>query len=363
MNCLLRIFELSSDMIFICSAEGKIELINPSATDGLGYQSNDVAGIYFSHLLYQEDQLHVEKSIDQLTREVFPTELRIRHQSGHYHWISCQMHPNPSDGKNIVIAQDITKCKEAQQKIEESKSIKKLNQELTYFNHLLSHDIKEPLRNIVSFSNLALKEIPSNSKLQEYFQYIISSGKQLHLLINNLVIYNNISQDQLLKLRNIDMGQVMDRLQANLDSMIQKRNGQLIYGNLPQVFGNENLIFLVFKHLFENGFLYNDSHEPVVEIKYYCAPHSHEFVITDNGIGIEAEYHSYVFDLFKRLHSRQQYSGTGVGLAIVKKVLEKMDGEIKIIQSVPGQGTSIKVSFPMLNKSAENNVLIDPMYA
>lgn len=363
MNCLLRIFELSSDMIFICSAKGKIELINPSAADGLGYQSDDITGVYFSHLLYQEDQLHFEKSIDQFPHEVSSTELRIRHQSGHYHWISCQMHPNPSDGKNIVIAKDITRCKEAQQKIEESESIKKLNQELTYFTHLLSHDIKEPLRNIVSFSNLALKEIPPNSKLQEYFQYIINSGKQLHLLINNLVIYNNISQDQLLKLKNIDMEQVIDRLRVNMDAMLQERNGKLVYGHLPQIFGNENLISLVFKHLFENGLLYNESHEPTVEIKYHCASHAHEFVITDNGIGIEAEYHSYIFDLFKRLHNRQRYSGTGVGLAIVKKVLEKMDGEIIIVQSVPGQGTSIKLSFPILKRSAENSILIDPMYA
>ncbi len=363
MNCLLRIFELSSDMIFICSARGKIELINPSAENGLGYQRDDIAGVYFSKLLDREDQLRYGDSIDEISQEVPPTELRIRHKSGHYHWISCQTHLSPTDQKNIIIAKDITKCKEAQHQIEASASIKKLNKELTHFNHLLSHDIKEPIRNIVSFSNLALKEIPPNSKLQDYFQYIISSGKQLHLLINNLVIYNNISQDQVLKLQNIDMDLVMNRLQTNMDHIIQQRNGKLIYGGLPQIFGNENLLFLVFKHLFENGFLYNDSDEPTVAIKYYCSSHSHEFVITDNGIGIEAAYHSYVFDLFKRLHSRQQYSGTGVGLAIVRKVLEKMDGEIKIVKSVPGQGTSIKLSFPILNRSTEANFAIDPMYA
>lgn len=363
MNCLLRIFELSSDMIFICSSVGKIELINPAAENGLGYQHDDLAGVYFSKLLYREDQWRHGESMDEISQEIPPTELRIRHKLGHYHWISCQTHISPTDQKNIIIAKDITKCKEAQQQIEESESIKKLNKELTYFNHLLSHDIKEPLRNIVSFSNLALKEIPPNSKLQDYFQYIISSGKQLHLLINNLVIYNNISQNQVLKLRDIDMDLVMDRLQTNLNHIIQQRNGKLIHGNLPKVFGNENLLFLVFKHLFENGFLYNESDEPVVEIKYYCSAHSHEFVITDNGIGIEAEYHSYVFDLFKRLHSRKQYSGTGVGLAIVKKVLEKMDGEIRIVKSVPDQGTSIKLSFPILNRSTEPSFLIDPMYA
>ena len=140
---------------------------------------------------------------------------------------------------------------------------------------------------------------------------------------------------------------LINRLESNLSGIIKEKGGRLLSNKLPMIYGNERLIYMLFKHLLENGFLYNDSPEPKVEIHYDATARFHQFLITDNGIGIETEFHQYVFDLFKRLHNRQDYIGTGIGLATAKKILDRLDGEIRIMHSQPGKGSAFLVRFPI----------------
>lgn len=354
-DCLQKVFELSSDLVVITTAVGNIEMINTSFLQLLGYQLPEMGGKNILEFIHQNDQDVFIRQFNGLVINRYSEDIRFIHKDGFYLWLSWQTHCNQQGGKQIIIAQDVTQSKAAQQIIAESESLKKLNYELTQFNHMLSHDIKEPLRNIVSFSNLAMKEIQPNTKLSEYFSHIINSGKQLDLLINNLVTYNNINSQQAAAFRDIDLQGIAFRLEAAMDKLIQEKNARFLYPKLPKIYGNERFIFLILKHLLENALLYNESPTPIAELKYQVSPTQHEFFITDNGIGIEPQYHSYVFNMFKRLHSRQQYQGAGIGLSIAKKILEKIGGEIAIVYSIPGEGSSFKVSFPILKPSESSS--------
>ncbi len=347
MDCLLKVFELSSDLIAISSMYGAIEAVNPAFQKALGFSGEKIKGSDFVSLFHEEDAAYAQRTLQQGESQLSPTELRIRDHKGLYHWVRLQSHISVTDRKRIFIAQDVTQQRKMQLQLERTVPLQQVHEELQQFNHLVSHDIKEPVRNIVSFSNLALREIPPNSKLEEYFQYIIQNGKQLHLLINNLLSYNTIDKQQNEVLQCFDMQIMLNRLSSNLSDIIKEKGGRLLSNALPRIYGNERLIYMLFRHLLENGFLYNDNPAPQVEIHYDTTPRFHQFLITDNGIGIEPEFHQYVFDLFKRLHNRQDYMGTGIGLATAKKILCKMDGEIRIMHSKPGQGSAFLVRFPI----------------
>ncbi len=348
MDCLLKVFELSTDLIAISSLYGVIETVNPAFQKALGFSVEKIKGSDIVSLFHEEDAAYAQQTLHQSGSQPSPVELRIKSVDGRYRWVRMQIHLSASDRKQIFIAQDVTKERKMQLRLERSAPLHQVHEELRQINHLLSHDIKEPVRNIVSFSNLALREIHDKPKLEEYFHYIIQNGKQLHLLINNLLLYNNIDKQEKEELHAFSMELLAKRLSANLADIIKEKDGRLFYNELPTVYGNERLIYMLFKHLLENGFLYNESPEPKVEIHYEATPRFHQFLITDNGIGIETEFHQYVFDLFKRLHNRQDYLGTGIGLAMAKKIISRMDGDIRIIRSKPGKGSAFLVRFPIV---------------
>lgn len=348
MDCLLKVFELSTDLIAISSLYGAIEAVNPAFQKALGYSGDKIKGSDIFSLLHEEDAPRAQRALRKGEAPSSPLELRIRDKRGRYRWIRLQSHLSDADQKQIFIAQDVTKQRKLQLQLERTAPLQEVREELQRFNHLLSHDIKEPIRNIVSFTNLALREVPANSKLEEYFHYIVQNGKQLHLLINNLLLYNNIDKQQQEVLQCFEMEALINRLTSNLSDIIEEKGGTLRSNKLPIIYGNERLIFMLFKHLLENGFLYNDSPQPSVEIHYDATARYHQFLITDNGIGIETEFHQYVFDLFKRLHNRQDYIGTGIGLATAKKILHRLDGEIRILHSKPGKGSAFLVRFPII---------------
>lgn len=353
MDCLIKVFELSTDLIIISSLHGAIETVNPAFQKALGFSVEKIRGSDVLSLFHKEDAAYAQQTLQQIESQPDPIELRVRNIDGRYRWVRMQIHLSDSDRKRIFIAQDITKERKMQLRLERSTPLHQVREELRQFNHLLSHDIKEPVRNIVSFSNLALREIHDKAKLEEYFHYIIQNGKQLHLLINNLLLYNNIDKQENEELCCFDMGNMIKRLSSNLAEMIKEKDGRLSHNELPTIYGNERLIYMLFKHLLENGFLYNESSEPKVEILYNATPRFHQFLITDNGIGIETEFHQYIFDLFKRLHNRQDYLGTGIGLATAKKILSRMGGEIRIMHSKPGKGSAFLVRFPIIEPPKE----------
>ena len=133
----------------------------------------------------------------------------------------------------------------------------------------------------------------------------------------------------------------------NLQESIKKYNGEVVVNSLPTINSSNAFLFTTLKNLIENGLKYNQSPIPTVEISYHQTETHHQIIVADNGIGIEEQYHKRVFEMFKRLHNRGEYEGSGIGLAIVKLVIEKLDGTIEI-ESKVGKGTVFKILLPVV---------------
>lgn len=231
---------------------------------------------------------------------------------------------------------------------QKNKQLVKANNDLNQFNYIASHDIKEPIRIIGGYVRLIHQKIPNESKaeLKLYFNTIEKGIKQLYTLIEDIMKYTTYSQNKAVDYTNVNLNEVVQNVEVSLEKLINDKNGKITYDNLPTISSNTSILYVALKNLIQNGLQFNESAQP--EVKVLCTK-TDEFVILkiqDNGIGIEPKYHSKVFEMFKRLHSREKFkTNTGLGLSITKTIIEKINGKITI-ESEAGNGTTFIVTLP-----------------
>lgn len=225
--------------------------------------------------------------------------------------------------------------------------LKHTNRELERFAFIASHDLKEPLRSIVSFNNLIQRKLKGtvSSEIEEYFDFVNKSGQQMYQLIESSLEFSRLSKMEIVT-EPADLNQILLQVEESLQGLVQQRKASIEYGSLPIIQSNPHQLFLVFKNLIENGIKYNNSESPCVTI-HYSKNQAHQFLISDNGIGIPEEFHEQVFKMFKRLHNKEEYTGSGLGLAIVRKVVKRLGGEVQIDRSQE-TGSTFIVSLPLL---------------
>jgi|GEM_PF-5152389 len=229
---------------------------------------------------------------------------------------------------------------------DQTSQLKQVNRELRQFNNILSHDLKEPLRNLVSFSTLIRRRFPENDKkLQDYLDIIVNSGQQLHSLVNDVIAYQKIS-DTKGEISTVSTADLLKEVEYAIKDSCGFKENFIQYCDLPVVQSSKPLLFAIFKELIENGLTYNESQSPQVILEYTNTPDQHFFNFKDNGIGIDKAYFSYIFQMFKRLNKRDQYPGSGLGLALCRKLAKRIGGELQLIDSTPGVGSVFQLAIP-----------------
>jgi signal transduction histidine kinase/Tfp pilus assembly protein PilF len=228
-----------------------------------------------------------------------------------------------------------------------NKNLEQANYELRAFNFISSHDIKEPIRNIGTYAGFIFKQLPNNlqTNLASHFDFIKQSTTQLYTLIEDFAHYTSMSKTQEAQLQPVNLNNLVDGLELALVTSIQKYNGTIINNGLPIISSNSSLLYIAIKNLIENGLKFNQSTQPTVHLSYEETASHHKIIVSDNGIGIEEDYHSQIFEMFKRLHNREEYQGSGIGLAIVKLVMDKINGTVGL-ESKLGEGSHFILKLP-----------------
>lgn len=268
------------------------------------------------------------------------------------------------DGEKTLLGttRDVTEDIEKTNLIEErNRELEKNVKELTEFNHVASHDLQEPLRKIQTFiSRIEEKEnenLSENGKI--YFDRIKNAASRMRILIDDLLQYSRTNRSQQNVYSKVDLNEVIENTIIELAEAINEKNAEIKYDKLPTLEGIQFQITQLFTNLVSNSIKYSIENEvPKIEIKWSTInandddiiknktnKHYYKISFKDNGIGFEQEYAEQIFNLFQRLHGKKDYPGTGVGLAICKKIVENHKGYIKAI-SEPNKGSEFIIYLP-----------------
>lgn len=221
------------------------------------------------------------------------------------------------------------------------------NAELEQFAYVASHDLQAPLRTIAGFSGLLVKRCRDQLSEDglEYLSYIDSGAKRLHRLIHDLLDYSRAGRTGYTHVM-VSAQTLMDDLCRQLQSTLQQRNAEVIYSNLPQIYADQTQIARVFQNLLDNALKFQQPGlRPRVEVRAHETNRHWQFSIQDNGIGMREEHLKKIFGVFARLHAEDAYPGTGVGLAICMKIVERHGGRLWV-ESTPGVGTCFHFTLP-----------------
>jgi light-regulated signal transduction histidine kinase (bacteriophytochrome) len=246
----------------------------------------------------------------------------------------------------IGIHLDVTAMESAaEERIRQARDIARFNAELEQLAYVSAHDLQEPLRMIASYLQLLERRYAEklDSDAQTFIGYAVEGAARLQTLLHDLLILQQIGK------------RTRERSAVPLERVVQKalektarsaESAAITCGELPEILCDEHEFRLLFENLIDNGIKYaRPGSRPEVQISAEPNPDGWLISVRDNGIGIHEEYLSRIFDVFQRLHSRGQYAGTGIGLAIAKKVVEVHGGRIWA-ESEPGKGTTVKFTIP-----------------
>ncbi|TWU46239.1 Phytochrome-like protein cph1 [Rubripirellula tenax] len=255
----------------------------------------------------------------------------------------------------LAVAADISAQKESHLALQKSnEQLERSNSELAQFAYVASHDLQEPLRKVISFCELleedCIDQIDEDGR--RYMGYISDGARRMRQLIQALLSYSRI-QEEYSRAECVDMNDIVRIAVDDLSAPIDESDAVVTVGRLPVVMGDPTQMVQLMQNLIGNAIKYRDQAAPTVHIDAQRSGEDWLFHVDDNGIGIEPEFREQVFGIFKRLHSRTAYQGTGIGLSICQRIVERSNGKIWIEDSPTG-GTRFRFTIPVSNLTVDH---------
>jgi len=323
-----------------------------------GWKAEDVLGkrLMDWQFVYPDDLKFVhQKALNLLNPESPPEVVENRNLTKDGNVLYCQWYNSVLfDESNKVISilslvQDQTERKHSEAQLKQlNHQLQRSNQDLEQFAYAASHDLREPLRKIRSYSDLLVKRYQGqlDERADKYIHYITDSVIRMQALITDLLTYSRVSRNELV-LEPTDLGEILQQTLTDLSPAIEENQVIINTATLPIVQANPLQIGQVLQNLIANAIKFRREQPPQVNIQVDCQDNFWQISIQDNGIGIDPNYSDRIFAIFQRLHYREEYPGTGIGLAICQKIVERHGGKIWV-ESELGQGSTFYFTLPVV---------------
>ncbi|MCZ3366556.1 sensor histidine kinase [Methanobacterium veterum] len=351
---LANIVESSDDAIIGMDLNFRISSWNHGAVEMYGYSSGEIIGKHIFILMEPEEQVNNLRLIERAKNgeSIEHVELECLKKDGSHFYLSITFSPIKNDKGNIVgissISKDITRRKNAEEQLKDTiNELKRSNDELQQFAFITSHDLQEPLRTIASYAQLIERRYKGklDNEADEFIEFMVDGAKRMKQMIQGLLDYSRI-ETKGGKFQDFNAGSALNHALNNLGPVINENNAEVTYDALPIIFADENQMIRVFQNLIGNALKFHSAGlKPKIHISASKEIKGYIFSVADNGIGLEKEYCDKIFEVFKRLHSVGEYDGAGIGLAIVKRIIDRHNGKIWV-ESEYGEGSTFYFMIP-----------------
>ena len=348
---LAAIIESSDDAIVSKDLNGIVTSWNKGAERIFGYTAEEAVGQPISMIASPERRDEMPAILERIRRgeKISHYETIRCRKGGERVEISLTVSPiRDGDGRIVgasKIARDISERKLAEEAVlRQSERLTRANADLQQFAYVTSHDLQEPLRNIQACTEMFMRK--SGEKLEtgerELLDLVVNSARRMTGMIGDLLTYAR-SLDEDRSFTRVETSTVVEWAVNNLHLSIQSSQAEIMYRRdmMPAVAGNHIALVQLFQNLISNAIKYRGAEPPRIEISAEKSHGMWLFSVRDNGIGIDPAYHKRVFLLFQRLHTAQEYPGTGIGLAVCRRIVQTHGGEIWV-ESEPGHGSTFK---------------------
>jgi PAS domain S-box-containing protein len=353
---LATLLENFPDVVLYETGSGR-EFISENVIELLGYPSSKFTEDreFFNKIMHPTDSQisyeKVKKWHDEGSPGLLIQEFRCRRSDGEYIWIEDHMiqiqEPNGQAYMAGVLV-NITDRKKIEERLKQlADKLTLSNKELEQFAYVASHDLQEPLRMVASYIQLLQRRYKGQLEgdADEFINFAVDGVVRMKALINDLLMYSRVNRQEV-PMEEVDCNLVMEQVKYNLKSTITDNNALVTNDDLPTIIANPLQLNQLFQNLISNGIKFHGKESPKVNISVSLNGEEWLFAVKDNGIGIEKEYTEKIFVIFQRLHSVKEYAGTGIGLAICKKIVEKMGGHLWV-ESEPGDGSTFFFTVPV----------------
>ena len=345
------LLEAAPDAMVVVNPAGEIVLLNVQAEKQFGYRRDELVGQQVKNIIPEgfAERLVADalrSAEDALAQQIGTgIELTGRHKNGSDFPIEIMLSPLESAEGILVTAaiRDISTRKKAElhllRKVEE---LNRSNEELGQFAYIASHDLQEPLRMVASYTQLLSRRYKGklDADADEFIAFAVDGASRMQRLIQDLLAYSRVGTKGR-DLLDTSSEEALERALINLRGAIEESGALVTHGPLPPVLADETQLIQLFQNLVGNAIKYQrPGGVPQVHVSVAGNGESKwMFAVKDNGLGIDPQYFDKIFGMFQRLHKREEFAGTGIGLAICKKIVERHGGTISV-ESQPGHGST-----------------------
>ncbi len=364
------LYQNAPAMYFSLDAKGTIVECNDTLLETIGRRRSSVVGQSYSALLPEDrkaifaawfDELKTSGRVELESRwtksdgteiDVWLASTAVRNAEGSFRY-------------SRSVARDVTARRELEAELKDKNErlarandeLSRKNKELDEFTYIIAHDLKEPVRTLIAFSDFLEKDCGErlDDGGRDSLRHIVEAARRMRSLIDDLQALSRAGRVTG-EFRRVKLEPVIHAIRSDFGELLRSRCARVeIVGELPEVWGDPVRVGQLLGNLIGNGLKYNRSECPRVEVEWVEAPPDKAeagfttIAVRDNGIGIEPKFHARIFELFRRLHTRDEYEGTGAGLAICQKIAQAHGGRIWV-ESTPGIGSTFSVNLPLASE-------------
>jgi PAS domain S-box-containing protein len=348
------LFDSAAVPTLLQTPAGVILQANRAACAFFGYAEEDLRQKAFRDVIHADDAMQVEDHFNRLltgASDTHQSEQRFVRPSGEVRWalMSTTVLRDDRQAPQALLAQlqDLTARKQAEAaQAHLLAELQRVNEKLQQFSYIVSHDLNEPLRTMSSFLSLLACEYQGklDATADKYMGFVTDGAQRMQGMITDLLAYTGAG-GQALTLAPVDSEELLARVLRDLHKAIVEAKAEITYDSLPTVQGDATRLGQVWQNLIGNALKFRGQAPPRIHASAVKEGSYWQFSIRDNGIGIDPHQAQRLFQVFQRLHTRREYPGTGIGLAICKKIIERHGGRIWV-ESAPGTGTTFFFTLP-----------------